>query len=71
MPTAIRVSGDRAINGKVVASTYGEIVVSVTDGRVVLVADANWGCDQFSMQPDDAWRLDMAICEGVKGTECT
>ena len=67
--TTIRVSADRVKDGVVKASTYGEIVVSVDGERVVLVADANWKCDRFSMPPGIAWRLGMAICDAAKAVE--
>lgn len=70
MPT-IRVSADRVKGGVVVASTYGEIVVSVVEDRVVLVADANWKCDQFSMRVVDAAALVSAISGAmVEASRC-
>lgn len=63
---AIRVSADHVTDGKVTQSGWGEIVVSLDGECVVLVADANWQCDRFSMTPDAAWRLGKAICDAAK-----
>lgn len=65
-PTAIRVSADHVADGKVAQSGWGEIVVSLDGECVVLVADANWQCDRFSMTPTTAILLGDALHEAAR-----
>lgn len=60
-PITFMVSADRVKGGVIVASTWGELSLSVVDGRIVIASDALWKCDQFSLPPTLALAVSDAI----------
>jgi len=70
MRKAITVSADRlGKDGQVKRWTWGEIIVSAVDDRVVIQSDANWACDQFSVDANGARELAEAISEAIACAE--